>query len=56
MGLKDAAENGFVKSGACLNCGRCIAVCPQDAIQFGLRFNAKPNQTFMNSNQGERNA
>ncbi|MBQ9240769.1 MAG: quinol dehydrogenase ferredoxin subunit NapH [Duodenibacillus sp.] len=56
MGLKDAAEHGFVKSGACLNCGRCIAVCPQDAIQFGLRFNAKPNQTFMNSNQGERNA
>jgi len=31
-------ENGFVISGECINCGRCIEVCNDDALQFAVRF------------------
>lgn len=30
--------NDFVKSGACINCGRCIEVCPAEALTFKLRI------------------
>ncbi len=32
------AARGFVASGDCLNCGRCVEVCPRDAYHFGLRL------------------
>ncbi len=31
-------ESVFVSSGECINCGRCIEVCNDDALNFGLRF------------------
>jgi ferredoxin-type protein NapH len=31
-------ESGFVTSGECTNCGRCIEVCPDDAMSFGMRM------------------
>jgi ferredoxin-type protein NapH len=31
-------ESAVVKSGECINCGRCIEVCNDDALNFGLRF------------------
>ena len=31
------ARQGFIASGDCLNCGRCIEVCPRDAYHLGLR-------------------
>jgi len=30
-------ESVFVSSGECINCGRCIEVCNDDALNFGLR-------------------
>ena len=38
---------GFVDSGDCLNCARCLEVCPRDAYHFTLRFsrNAAPHLT-----------
>ncbi|MEZ0322859.1 MAG: quinol dehydrogenase ferredoxin subunit NapH [Hydrogenothermaceae bacterium] len=30
--------NSFVNSGACINCGRCIEVCPADALSFKFRL------------------
>ena len=32
------AVAGFVDSGDCLNCARCLEVCPRDAYHFTLRF------------------
>jgi len=34
------AQKGFIESGDCLNCARCLEVCPRDAYQFSLRSNA----------------
>ncbi len=31
-------ESVFVSSGECINCGRCIEVCNDDALNFGLRL------------------
>ncbi len=31
-------ESAVVKSGECINCGRCIEVCNDDALNFGFRF------------------
>jgi len=31
------AQTGFVDSGDCLNCARCLEVCPRDAYHFALR-------------------
>lgn len=31
-------ETTFVSSGECINCGRCIEVCNDDALNFGLRL------------------
>jgi len=31
-------ESVFVSSGECINCARCIEVCNDDALNFGLRF------------------
>ena len=28
---------GFVESGDCLNCSRCLEVCPRDAFHLTLR-------------------
>ncbi|KAA3610193.1 MAG: quinol dehydrogenase ferredoxin subunit NapH [Calditrichaeota bacterium] len=30
-------ESGFILSGECTNCGRCIEVCPDDALRFKIR-------------------
>ena len=30
-------RSGFVISGECTNCGRCVDVCPDHAMSFGLR-------------------
>jgi ferredoxin-type protein NapH len=30
-------RDGAVVSGECTNCGRCIEVCPDGAMRFGLR-------------------
>ncbi len=30
-------ESGDVRSGECTNCGRCIEVCDDDALHFGIR-------------------
>ena len=35
-------ESVFVSSGECINCGRCIEVCNDDALNFGFRY--KPNK------------
>lgn len=31
------SEKGFIASGDCLNCARCLEVCPRDAYHFSLR-------------------
>lgn len=31
-------ESVFVSSGECINCGRCIEVCNDDALNFGFRY------------------
>jgi ferredoxin len=31
------AAAGFVDSGDCTNCSRCLEVCPRDAYRFTLR-------------------
>ena len=31
------AQKGFVDSGDCLNCARCLEVCPRNAYHFALR-------------------
>ncbi len=30
-------RSGFIPAGACTNCGRCVDVCRDDALAFGLR-------------------
>ncbi len=38
-------ESVFVSSGECINCGRCIEVCNDDALNFGLRLKpSKPSK------------
>jgi len=38
-------ENGFILSGECTNCGRCIDVCNDDALNFSIRnFLQKDNK------------
>ena len=34
--FKDMAQTGRIPSGECLNCGRCIEVCPEDALHFRI--------------------
>jgi ferredoxin-type protein NapH len=36
-------ESGDIVSGECLNCGRCIEVCEDDALSFGIRNYIKKN-------------
>ena len=40
-------ESVFVSSGECINCGRCIEVCNDDALNFGFRY--KPNKEEKNN-------
>ncbi|WP_029522781.1 quinol dehydrogenase ferredoxin subunit NapH [Persephonella sp. KM09-Lau-8] len=40
-------ESVFVSSGECTNCGRCIEVCNDDALNFGFRY--KPNKEEKNN-------
>jgi len=35
-------ESGFITSGECTNCGKCIEVCPDDALLFGMRMPGTP--------------
>jgi len=34
-------ENGFIRPGACSNCGRCIEACDDDALKYALKFDLK---------------
>jgi len=34
----EMTARGFIASGDCLNCARCLEVCPRDAFRFTLRF------------------
>ena len=38
-----------IDSTECTNCGRCAAVCPENAIRFATRFQAKPQATEPNN-------
>lgn len=33
-----AKESGFISSGECTNCGRCVEVCQDDALNFSFRL------------------
>lgn len=35
--FREMAEKGVVESGDCLNCARCLEVCPRDAYHFSSR-------------------
>ncbi|MBQ6585931.1 MAG: 4Fe-4S binding protein [Coriobacteriales bacterium] len=37
-----AGEDGIVRAGDCMLCGKCIDVCPKDALHFKLGRGAKP--------------
>jgi ferredoxin-type protein NapH len=39
-------ESGAILFGECTNCGRCVEVCDDDALHFGVR-------NYMNTNVGE---
>ena len=45
----DAARRGMIASGECTSCGRCAAVCPENAIVFAPRFRARPGVPTQNS-------
>ena len=34
-------ESDFIRSGACINCGRCIEVCNDNALKYSLKFDLK---------------
>ena len=34
---KIAKESGAIDKAECTNCGRCVEVCGDDALAFGLR-------------------
>ncbi len=36
-------EDGFITKGECINCGRCIEVCDDDALNFGFRLIGEKN-------------
>ncbi len=36
-------EDGFITQGECINCGRCIEVCDDDALNFGFRLIGEKN-------------
>jgi ferredoxin-type protein NapH len=39
----------FVNSGACINCGRCIEVCPADALNFKLKIKNPEKEVKINA-------
>ncbi len=36
-------KDGFITQGECINCGRCIEVCDDDALNFGFRLIGEKN-------------
>ena len=36
-------ENAFILSGECINCGKCIEACDDDAMEFGVRYLSRKN-------------
>ena len=42
--FQNMAQKGFIASGDCLNCARCLEVCPQDAFRFTVRRLARPQR------------
>lgn len=40
--------NSFVNAGACINCGRCVEVCPSEALSFKFRLkNPKKEENYV---------
>ena len=37
-------ESGYINFGECINCGRCIEVCDDDALKFSLRYLKKEKE------------
>jgi ferredoxin-type protein NapH len=37
----EMGRRGFIDSGNCLNCARCLEVCPRDAFHFALRLDPR---------------
>jgi ferredoxin-type protein NapH len=37
INFKSLEATGRIAPGECLNCGKCIAVCPESSLGFGLR-------------------
>jgi ferredoxin-type protein NapH len=46
-------QRRFVDSGDCLNCSRCLEVCPRDAYHFSLRLG---RGAAANADKGDRHA
>ena len=40
--FEEIGAKGFIADGHCLNCARCLEVCPRGAVSFTTRFNARP--------------
>ncbi len=36
-------QSGFISKGECINCGRCIEVCDDDALKFAFRLRGEKN-------------
>lgn len=42
-------ESGYIDFGECINCGRCIEVCNDDALKFSLRYIKKEKEGLENA-------
>jgi ferredoxin-type protein NapH len=42
--FEEIGARGFIDDGDCLNCARCLEVCPRDAFAFTSRFHPRRNR------------